>query len=71
MSCGVGCICGLDLALLWLWQWHRPAVAALIQPLAWELPYATGEALKRQKKKFFFNMFQGNHILLRESILIG
>ena len=26
----------LDLALLWLWQ--RPAAAALIQPLAWELP---------------------------------
>ena len=24
---------------------------APIQPLAWELPYATGAALKRQKKK--------------------
>ena len=32
-----------DLALLWLWC--RPAAAALIQPLAWELPYAMGVAL--------------------------
>ena len=48
MSCGVGFGHGSDLALLWLW--HRPVVAALIQPLAWELPYATGELLKRKKK---------------------
>ena len=27
-----------DPALLWLWC--RPAAAVLIQPLAWELPYA-------------------------------
>ena len=40
MSCGVGHRRGLDLALLWLWC--RPAAAALIQPLAWELPCATG-----------------------------
>jgi len=33
-----------DLVLLWLGC--RPAAAALIHPLAWELPYATGEALK-------------------------
>ena len=32
-----------------LWPWCRPA-AALIQPLAWEPPYAEGSALKRQKK---------------------
>ena len=38
-----------DLALLWLW--HRPAATALIGPLAWEPPYATGVALRRQKKK--------------------
>ena len=49
MSCGVGHRCSLDLALVWLW--HRPAVAAPIQPLAWELPYAMDEALKRKKKK--------------------
>ena len=29
-----------DLALLWLWR--RPEVTALIQPLAWEPPYAKG-----------------------------
>ena len=53
MSGGVGCRCGLDLALLWmpLWLWPRPAAVALIQPLAWENPYATGEALKRLGKK--------------------
>ena len=39
---------GLDLELLWLWC--RPADTAPIQPLAWELPYATGTALKRQKQ---------------------
>ena len=30
---------------------YRPAAAALIQPLAWELPNATGTALKRRKRK--------------------
>ena len=34
-----------------LWLWHRQAAVAPIQPLAWEHPYATGVALKRQKKK--------------------
>ena len=29
----------------------RVAVAALIQPLAWELPHVTGVALKSKKKK--------------------
>ena len=38
-----------DQALPWLW--HRPAAAGLIRLLAWELPYATGEALNRKKKK--------------------
>ena len=36
-----------DLALLW----HRLAGAAWTQPLAWELPYAAGVSLKRQKTK--------------------
>ena len=31
--------------------WCRLAAAALIQPLAWELLYAVGAALKRPKKK--------------------
>ena len=38
-----------DLALLWLWC--RPAAASPIRPLAWEPPYATGEALKKDKKE--------------------
>ena len=46
--CSVGHRCGSDPALLWLW--YRLAAAALIRPLAWELPYATGAALKRPKK---------------------
>ena len=49
MSCGVGHICGSDPTLLWLW--HRPAAAALIQPLAWKLPYAAGPNKKKWKKK--------------------
>ena len=32
-----------------LWLWFRPAATALIQPLAWEPPYAMDAALKRQK----------------------
>ena len=51
MSCGVGRRCGTDLALLWLWC--RPAAVALIQPLAWELLYATGAALKRKTKRHY------------------
>ena len=40
MSCGVGRRCGLDPILLWLW--HRLGATALIQPLAWEPPCASG-----------------------------
>ena len=49
MSCGVGHRRGSDVMLLWLW--YRPAVVALIGPLAWEPPYAKGAALKKIKKK--------------------
>ena len=34
-----------------LWLWCRPADAAPIGPLAWELPYAKGEGLKKKKTK--------------------
>ena len=34
-----------------LWLWCRPAAAAPIQSLAWELQYAVGAALKKQKAK--------------------
>ena len=47
MSCGVGQRRGSDPAFLWLW--YRPAATALILPLAWESPYASGVALKRKK----------------------
>ena len=33
-----------------LWLWLRPAATALNRPLAWELPYATGVALKDKKQ---------------------
>ena len=50
MSYGIGHRHGLDLVLLWLWR--RQAATALIQPLAWEPPYATGAALKTKINKY-------------------
>ena len=47
MSCGVGHRHSLAPELLWLCC--GPAAAALIQPLAWELPYASGVVLKEKK----------------------
>ena len=49
MSCGVGCRLSSDPTWLCLWRW--PASVALIQPFAWEPPYASGAVLKRQKTK--------------------
>ena len=49
VSCGVGRRHASDPTLLWLWC--RPAATAPFGPLAWELPYAAGEALKKTKKK--------------------
>ena len=46
MSCGVGHRLSSDLVLLWLWC--RLAVEAPIRSLSWELPYATGVALKKK-----------------------
>ena len=48
MSCGGGHRCSSDPALLWLW--YRLAATIPTRPLAWELPYAVGVALKRKKK---------------------
>ena len=31
--------------------WCRPAAVALVEPLAWKIPYAIGAALKRKKIK--------------------
>ena len=49
VSCGIGHRCGLDLTLLWLW--YGLEATALIGPLAWKPPYATGVALKDKKIK--------------------
>ena len=46
-AAGVGQRCGSDPVLLWC----RLAAAAPILPLAWELPYIAGVALKRKEKK--------------------
>ena len=48
MSYGVGHRRSSHPMLLWLLC--SPAAVALILPLAWELPYAMGEALKKKKK---------------------
>ena len=45
MSCGIGHRHGSDPTLLW----HRLAVVAPIQHLAWERPYAASVALQRKK----------------------
>ena len=47
LSCGVCHIWSSDPTLLWLWC--RLAAAAVIWPLAWELPYAVGAALKKKR----------------------
>ena len=47
MSYGVGHRRGSDPTLLWLWL----APMALIGPLAWESPCATGAAIEKTKKK--------------------
>ena len=49
MSCSVGHRHGWDPTLLWLW--HRLVATALIGPLAWEPPYATGTALEKAKRQ--------------------
>ena len=48
MRCAVRHRHGSDLMLLWLWC--RLAAVAPIGPLAWELPYAAGAALKKKKQ---------------------
>ena len=47
MSSDVGRRCGLDLA----WLWCRPAAAAPIQPLDWEIAYVARAAVKKKKRK--------------------
>ena len=63
MICGVSPRRGSDPVLLWLWG--RPAAVAPILPLAWEFPYATGEALKREKQNKQDISFNSNHMPLK------
>ena len=49
MTFSVGRRHGSDPALLWLWSKPKEATA-LIQPLAWELSFAVGAALKSKKR---------------------
>ena len=49
MSCGVDQKHAPDPTQLWLWR--RLAAAALIPPVARELPYAVGATAKAKKKK--------------------
>ena len=48
-SCGVGCRGGSDVVFLWLGC--RLAATALIRPLAWEPPYASGAAVEKAKRQ--------------------
>ena len=52
LSQGVAYVVDVSRIPQWLlWLRFRPAASALIQPLAQELPYATGAVLKGKKKK--------------------
>ena len=52
VSCGVGCRYSSDPKLLWLWC--RLAATAPIQPLTWDLPYATSVTLLGGRGKKLF-----------------
>ena len=61
VSCGVGCRDSWDHVLLWLCR--RLAAVALIQHLAWELPYAalkTKQTNHQTKKKRLLIFIVGN-----------
>ena len=49
MSCGVACRRSSDPMLLRLWG--RLVATAMIRPLAWESPYASGTALEKTKRQ--------------------
>ena len=75
MSCAVGHRRSSDPVLLRLW--HRPVATALIRPLAWEPPYASGTALekakkakrpkKKKKKKIKIKKMQEDYHILRNN----
>ena len=57
MSYGVGHRHSLDLA----WVWYRPAATALIQPLAWKPPNATGVAQKDKYEYIYIYIYIHTH----------
>ena len=74
MSWGVDRRHGSDPALLWLWC--RPEATALIGPLAWGPPHATGAALNTRahtkcfpNAQFFFNVAQSACLINQTSLV--
>ena len=66
MNFSVGHRCGgLDPTLLSLW--HRLAAAALIRPLTWGLPYATGVAIKKNEERKKRHEDKGEEKVVRPS----
>ena len=65
-SYGVGHRLSWDATLLWLK--HKRAAIAPIQPLAWEPPYATGVALKRNKERVQLILL--GHLLLGPATML-
>ena len=52
-----------DPALLWLLC--KVAAVALIRPLAWKPPYATGAALKSKKKASFLSCYHFRKVIFK------
>jgi len=62
-SCGVDHRCSSGLAFLWIWC--GPAAAALISPLAWELPCATDvDTTIRIKYAYIYTLINKNNCYL-------
>ena len=73
MSCGVDPRHGSDPMLLWLWR--RLSATAPIRPLAWEVLYAAGAALKRhthtQNQLKNYHIRQGMKVTQTEAAMVG
>lgn len=69
MSCSVGCRQSLDPMLLWLR--HRLVAAVLIQPLAHELSYTAGAAVKKKKNVSLELKTESNQIRVKHCIFFN